>query len=158
MTVKISISKLTKLILFSIFLIPSSINAEPRNKNTGIPEYAQQEAVNYKSMLNMKFEDIPLPERFNLIPEESFVFTNDFMRLGMAKYRGRGDVTPLTFFFKKQMPLFNWVLGSSIEHSKSILTFQKEGQICIILIEPDARDMMLTIVSVPNNGVENTLE
>ncbi len=98
----------------------------------------------------LKFEDIPIPAGFALEMKDSFIFRNDALRVGIVKYIGRGDISVVTSFFKRQMPLFNWELINSIEYYKSILTLRKDSQACVIIVETIGNRVEITIASCPN--------
>ena len=84
---------------------------------------------------NVKFEDIPLPSGAYIVVKDSFAFSNDFTRVGVVEYVVAGDITSITSFFKKQMPLFNWSTIHSIEYYKSVMMFEKSGRMCTIIVE-----------------------
>ncbi len=102
---------------------------------------------------NLKFEDIPIPKNFKIDIDDSFVFKNDFLRVGIVRYssKGKGDITTVTNFFKKQMPMYDWEIISSIEYFKSILTFSKDDQSSVVIIEPVGGKIAFTIASAPQN-------
>jgi hypothetical protein len=113
--------------------------------------YSQND-LDGESSEGLRFDDIPIPSGFKLDLKESFVFKNDLTRVGIIKYVGKGNINSVTSFYKKQMPLFNWETINSIEFFKSILSFTKETQTCVVIIEQfGARKVMFTIASGPKN-------
>ncbi|MBU0650639.1 hypothetical protein KKC59_01865 [bacterium] len=125
---------------------------EEQGYRSGSRDMSDENDPNYKQIAqNLKFEDIPVPVNYELDLEGSFIFKNDFIRVGICKYLGKGTVTSATNFFKQQMPLFNWELVNSIEYFKSILTFTKEDQSCVVIIEAFKGQVTITIASGPKN-------
>lgn len=112
--------------------------------------YSKKSHEDAKNMaMNLKFEDIPIPSGFKLDYNDSFMFNNDFSRVGILRYIGRTDVNSLITFFKTQMPMYNWKVVNMMEYRRVILNFEKETQTCTLIIEPSGGRMVITIASGP---------
>jgi len=84
-----------------------------------------------------RFADIPVPAGFKLDTEKSFVFENPSMRAGVLIYTGSGKLTPLSAFYRENMPLNGWKFVSGFEMKEAVLNFQKEGWNCVVNIRED---------------------
>lgn len=119
-------------------------------KVTRLDRTSKRDKENIK--FNLRFNDVPIPEGFKLQNKESFVFKTGDIIVGSVKYRGRGDVIGITDFFKKQMPLFDWEVVNSVEYVRSVLTFSKPRQNCVIIVEPfKGKLISFTIATGPKN-------
>lgn len=100
----------------------------------------------------LKFDDVPLPAGFKLDTQNSFIFQNEFTRVGLLRYIGKADVGDIIKFYKEQMPLHNWTTLNIVEYGRVILNFEKEKETCIITLEPVITRVMLTISIAPKAG------
>ena len=101
---------------------------------------------------DLKFEDLPVPYGFKLNKQESFIFQNDFTRMGLFKYIGKAKPNKIVEFYREQMPLYNWGLINIVEHNEIILNFEKERESCIITLKPMMARTGLTIFLTPKSG------
>ena len=97
----------------------------------------------------LRFDDVPVPSGFELLPDDSFTFQNQATRVGVLKYRGRGPGAHLVAFYQDQMPLYNWDLISIIEYGPHILNFEQPEETCVVMIEKKGRHTILTIALGP---------
>jgi hypothetical protein len=149
---------ITKLfsVVFIVFLISGCAGFnKKKDEKTDNTVARSVDAEDPYAAEKLKFDDIPIPEKFVINLKESFVFRNDYTRVGIVKYEGPGDINTITAFFKKQMPLFNWELINSIEYRKSIISFLKQSQSCVIIVEQLGAfggSVTFTIASGPRNN------
>lgn len=99
----------------------------------------------------LKFEDVPVPLGFSLLGNESFSFQTDVTRVGLLKYAGRPLADQVVYFYKEQMPQYGWSLLNVVEYGKRILNFDREGQTCIVTVEPAATKTIITISVAPKS-------
>ena len=85
---------------------------------------------------DVSFEDIPVPAGFILERKKSYSFQNDVTRVGRLVYKGRSSINNVLAFYQQQMPLHGWQEMSYIDYRSSIRYYQKEGQSCIITVQP----------------------
>ncbi|MCX6338772.1 MAG: hypothetical protein NTX71_02490 [Candidatus Aureabacteria bacterium] len=85
---------------------------------------------------DVTFEDIPVPAGFSLVRNDSYSFQNDVTRVGRLIYKGRSDINNVLAFFQQQMPLHGWQEMSYIDYRSSTRYYEKEGQSCILTVEP----------------------
>jgi hypothetical protein len=83
-----------------------------------------------------EFPDIPVPERFDIVPRESFSATSSAYRIAHLKYLGRMSVYEVVDFYRKQMPMLGWSLEHVMGMDTKTMDFSKEdGKVrCRILI------------------------
>lgn len=104
----------------------------------------------------LRFEDVPIPSGFNNIRDQSFVFQDASMRVGLLRYFGRANADQVIAFFRSQMALYNWDLQNIIEHGISTMNFIKSDETCVITIEPMATKTVLSVVISPKKGTMTT--
>lgn len=99
----------------------------------------------------LRFDDIPVPAGFRIDQFGSFAFQTEYSRVGLLKYKGSAKPDKVVAFYKDQMPLYGWALINIIEYGKRIINFEKEGQSCIVTIEPTRTKTILTIATAPKS-------
>jgi len=98
-----------------------------------------------------KFSDIPVPVGLKALPEASYSFQSSGVRVGVLKYRGKGDADQIINFYKEQMPMYNWNLVNVIEFGQRLLNFEREGESCIITLQPKGSNVTVTISVGPKS-------
>ena len=81
-----------------------------------------------------RFTDVPVPYKFKLDRDESFVYESGSFKAGIMTYTGWSKLDALVDFYKKEMPTFEWEIVSAFEHSDVTLIYSKEGWNCAINI------------------------
>ncbi len=100
----------------------------------------------------LKFEDVPVPAGFRMIPDQSFSFQNELTRVGILRYAGRANAQRVIQFYKDQMPLYNWQFVNMIEYDRSLLNFEKTDQTCTITVEAGVTKTVLAIAVAPRGS------
>lgn len=98
-----------------------------------------------------KFSDIPVPADLKALPEASYSFQASGVRVGVLKYRGRGDADQMINFYKEQMPMYNWTLVNIIEYGQRLMNFERESESCIITLQPKGSSVTVTISLGPKS-------
>lgn len=98
----------------------------------------------------LKFSDIPVPGTFNFDSQNSYVFENDVNRIGVLKYITMTSPDEAVAFFKREMPNAGWKLINVLEYGQKILTYEKEGESCVINILPGRTQSTVTISVTPD--------
>ena len=75
--------KVYPFILITILIVVSGCATSGGRRSSGADMPRTLEVANV-----LKFQDVPTPNGFKMIPSESFVFDNDITRLGIIKYSG----------------------------------------------------------------------
>jgi len=99
----------------------------------------------------MKFNDVPVPAGFKLIPKESYSFESSGLRVGLLKYEGKAEADQVVNFYKDQMAMYNWRLLNTIEYNERLMNFDREQETCIIGLIPKGKDVVVTISLGPKS-------
>lgn len=110
---------------------------------------ASDTALDVASVL--RFDDVPVPVGFKILDSESFAFQNDVTRVALLKYAGSRHADQAVWFYKEQMPLYNWSPINIIEYERRILNYEKESESCIVTIESKGRKSIITIAISPKS-------
>lgn len=100
----------------------------------------------------LRFEDVPLPAGFNTIKEQSFIYQDASLRVGLLRYSGWAKANQIVAFFKSQMPLYNWNLINVVEFGDTHMSFVKNDENCTITIESLTAKSLINIVISPKTG------
>jgi len=99
----------------------------------------------------LKFNDIPAPTGFKLLPEGSYSFESGGIRVGILKYQGKANIEHAVNFYKDQMPLYNWSLVNAVEYGERLLNFERETESCIIRLLSKGNNITVTIALGPKS-------
>lgn len=139
------------ILLLSISFFIAGCGSLPFKKHAG-----EARDITLTTAGTLRFDDVPVPAGFKLLHKESFIFQNDYTRLGFIKYAGRAKDSDVVRFYKEKMPANGWQLINSIEYGKKILNFEKAQETCAISIEPATfKTTLLITVSPKSPKVEN---
>ncbi|MBI1976712.1 MAG: hypothetical protein HYS56_04300 [Candidatus Omnitrophica bacterium] len=100
----------------------------------------------------LKFDDVPIPVGFRILPDQSFSFQNELTRVGILRYAGRANAQRVIQFYKDQMPMYNWQFVNMIEYDRSLINFEKADQVCTITIEGGVTKTGLVIAVAPKGS------
>jgi hypothetical protein len=114
---------------------------------SGQPAQPVEKSLAVASVL--RFDDLPVPSGFKLIPKESVAFQNNSSRFAFLKYTGKSNPEPLILFFKEQMPLYNWEMVNLIEHGAKVMNFEKADENCTVSIEGSGSKTIVMISLTP---------
>lgn len=98
---------------------------------------------------NLRFEDLPVPVGFKLESNKSFIFQADNTRVALLKYTGRAKPQDLIEFYQTQMLQYNWNLLNVVEYDRSILSFERGKESCLVTIETKGAKKTVTISLAP---------
>lgn len=104
----------------------------------------------------LRFEDIPVPNGFNIVRGQSFIYQDASVRVGLLKYSGWAKASQVISFFKSQMPLYNWNLINVVEFGNITMNFVKADESCVITVEPLTTKSLINIVISPKSGTLTT--
>jgi len=94
-----------------------------------------------------RFEDTPIPSGFKFLPLSSFVSESGKFRVGVLEYYGKGYPYEIVKFYKNNMPKLGWKILNIIEGRDTIISFEKEDEICVVRFKYDGGKSSL-IVSI----------
>jgi len=98
-----------------------------------------------------KFSDIPVPVGLKALPEASYSFQSSGVRVGVLKYRGKGDADQIINFYKEQMPMYNWNLLNVVEYGERMLNFDRETETCVVRLSGSGNKVVITISLGPKS-------
>jgi hypothetical protein len=142
--------------IFTLFAFVTGCTTITGSSSSGPALSTQQGSVAMAKIL--KFEDVPVPAGFRLLDNESFIFQNDQMRVGLLKYSGMPDANKVVEFYKEQMPMYTWDLINVIEYGQKVMNFERLEQTCIITIQPKTTRTVITIAVAPKSNSAITEE
>lgn len=99
----------------------------------------------------LKFNDIPIPSGFKLVPENSYSFESSGVRVGVLRYNGKANPDQVVNFYKEQMPLYNWNLLNIVEYGKRLMNFDRENETCIIDLSGKGNKVIVTVSLGPKS-------
>ena len=126
---------------FFIFML---IGCQTASKKDSIKTEGLIEPSNF-----FKFADVPVPNGFKLVQDESFSFENGGVRVGVLKYRGKANQEQLINFYKEQMAMYNWNMLNIIEYGQSVLNFERDSETCIVTLSSKGSADTITISMGP---------
>lgn len=100
----------------------------------------------------LRFEDVPVPDGYSIIREQSFVYQDAAIRVGLLRYSGWAKPDQIISFYKSQMPLYNWNLINVVEFGNIHMSFVKNDENCTITVEPLTAKSLINIVISPKSG------
>ena len=98
-----------------------------------------------------RFSDVPVPETLQLDSRNSYVFENEYTRIGVLRYETRSSAEEIVVFFKREMPNAGWSLINLLEYGTKSLSYQKHSESCNITIYP-GRVSVVAISITPRYG------
>lgn len=98
-----------------------------------------------------KFADVPVPNHFKFLAEDSYSFENTGVRVGFLRYQGKAAAEQLVNFYREQMPMYNWELLNVVEYGDRLMNFDREAETCIITITPKGSAALITLSIGPKN-------
>lgn len=116
---------------------------------TSSDRYRAEDMTSLEVAAVLKFSDLPIPNGFNLLANESFAFQNNELRIALLKYTGKGSAENIASFFKEQMPLYSWEIINIVEYGNNVLNFQRRDEICTITVTPQGSRSQLVISVAP---------
>jgi len=84
----------------------------------------------------LRFDDVPVPIGFKLIPGASFIADSAGKRAGELRFTGMANIENVVNFYKNQMSIYNWVLLNMFEDGERVLTYERGNESCVIVIKP----------------------
>ncbi len=97
-------------------------------------ETESKENTDQRSEVAYRFTDIPVPAKFKLLREKSFIYQAGTIKAGIVTYTGWSKLETLIDFYKKEMPSFDWEIVNIFEHENVTLLYAKEGWNCTVRI------------------------
>jgi len=86
----------------------------------------------------LDFNDIPIPREIKVQPKNSYVFVSGQIKMGFLTLRGRVDSNSLMNFFASALPHEGWRMKAQFRYNRSLLIFDKQDKVCVIIIKEEA--------------------
>lgn len=134
------------LLLFALLLTGCATTNQTNDPTLSNPAGLKTQSI-------LKFSDVPVPVGLKSLPLDSYSFESSGVRVGVLKYRGKGNPDLIINFYKEQMPLYNWNLINLVEYGQKLINFEREGESCIITLEPKGSSVTLTISLGPKSQI-----
>lgn len=99
----------------------------------------------------LRFSDVPVPAGFKLLPQLSYSFENNGVRVALLKYKGRGSPDQVLNFYKEQMSIARWDLINISEFGQRMLNYERDGESCIVTIQPLTANTMVSVAIGPKS-------
>jgi len=132
------------LLLISFVLIASGcagLRSDKQGMNQGLLE----------PQATLKFNDIPVPSGFKLIPADSYSFESSGVRVGLLRYKGKADPEQVLSFYREQMPMYSWNLLNVIQYGQCIMNFEREQESCIVNMIAKGKNIIITVSVGPKS-------
>jgi len=100
----------------------------------------------------LDFNDIPIPREISVQPDRSYVFVAGQIKMGFLTLRGRVDSNSLMNFFASALPHEGWRMKAQFRYNRSLLIFDKQDKVCVIIIKEEAYYTYVEIYVSPVAG------
>ena len=92
-----------------------------------------------------KFNDVPVPTSFKIVPQNSYCFECSGIRVGVLRYQGKATPDQVVSFYKEQMPMYNWTLLNVVEYGERMMNFDRENETCVITMASKGNTVFVTV-------------
>ncbi len=91
-----------------------------------------------ESSLSTRFANVPIPPGFDLDRSKSFIYESGSgsVKVGKLFLRGWNGVDEVIEFFRNEMVAKGWTSISIMEQSTTVMMYERETQVCTIMVEP----------------------
>jgi hypothetical protein len=103
-----------------------------------------------------EFDDVLVPRDMLVDRDASFAYRGAGQPMGLLRMSGRVDAISLTRFFKTNMLNDGWKMVSELRAPQSLLMYQKDKRLCVILIEDGTFQTFADVWVVPSNDSVDT--
>lgn len=101
------------------------------------PESAQGDVTLYQ---DVQFRDIPVPEEYTLLRNQSYSFQGSLFRHGRLKYQGPAEWTDALDFYRRELPAAGWNLGKTERGYDFRALYFDKGQERLIVVVRQLRN------------------
>lgn len=97
------------------------------------------------------FSDIPVPNEFERDHDKSFVYESGSgdVKVGRFFYSGWSSLNDVVAFYQNEMVNKGWSLVNAIKHETTILNYEKEGWVCVLMIKSTLGKAFIEIQAGP---------
>ncbi|MCD6459856.1 hypothetical protein J7L67_04225 [bacterium] len=104
------------------------------------------------------FSDVPIPSKFELLRKQSYAFKDGQARIALLRYKGKGKIDDISWFYQEKMSQFQWQEVNIIDYDKNMQQFSKQAENCLVTIEKindpwfgifPCRKILITVQLIP---------
>jgi len=81
------------------------------------------------------FSDVPIPSEYKLLRDQSYAFKDGQARIALLRYKGKGKIDDISWFYQEKMADFQWQEINIIDYDKNMQQFSKQEENCLVTIE-----------------------
>lgn len=117
--------------IFTLILLFCSACAEVQTGGT-----TNSSGVDKDVATHYRFSDVPVPGKFQLDRDKSFVYEtgNSKLKIGRLFYSGSKKIEEVATFYQNEMVNHGWVMVRTIEHSGATMIYEKAGWTCLVTL------------------------
>ena len=113
--------------LLMVCLVSSFISGCASNKKAATPDEIMSD--------QFTFSDVPIPSKFELLRDQSYAFKDGQARIALLRYKGKGKIDDISWFYQDKMAEFQWQEINIIDYDKNMQQFAKQEENCLVTIE-----------------------
>lgn len=98
-----------------------------------------------------EFGDVMIPRELEIDKDASFIYTRGGTNAGLLRLAGRVETKSLLRYFQNNMANDGWRMVSQFQAPQSLMIFEKENRVCVILLEDATFQTFADIWVVPRN-------
>ncbi len=81
------------------------------------------------------FSDLPVPQNFKLLRDQSYAYKDGQARIALLRYKGKGKIDDVSWFYQQNMAAYQWQDVNMIDYEKNLQQFVKAGESALVTIE-----------------------
>ncbi|MCU0602753.1 MAG: hypothetical protein MUC33_08830 [Desulfobacterales bacterium] len=125
----------------------SATGTAAANQATG-----KKSASDPKNLPDVKeFGDVMIPREMDIDKDASFIYTRSGLNAGLLRLSGRVESKSLMRYFQTNMANEGWRMASQFHAPQSLMMFEKENRVCLILLEDATFQTFVDVWVVPRN-------
>ena len=120
-----------------------------------------QEAAGIMMSDQVTFSDLPVPQNFKLLRDQSYAYKDGQARIALLRYKGKGKIDDVSWFYQENMADCQWQDVNMIDYEKNVQQFVKAGESALVTIEKvnepwfliiPCHKIVITIQVMPNQN------
>jgi hypothetical protein len=98
-----------------------------------------------------EFGDVMIPREMDIDKDASFIYNRGGVNAGLLRLSGRVDGKSLMRYFQNNMANEGWRMASQFQAPQSLMLFEKENRVCVIMLEDSTFQTFVDVWVVPRN-------
>jgi hypothetical protein len=124
------IAVITLVLVAGVFALSHLTGCAAKKGETYTDEYS---GLNMSAEVN--FSDIPVPQGFTFLREESYAYKDGGIRIALLRYKGSETINQTSVFYQSLMSQHQWTEIKLIDYKKTIQQYAKGSEMSIVTIE-----------------------